>query len=257
MSEKAVEVPSQPVQSVLVDEKDRGDVDAVLFTPTQLAVAALFGTPIAAGLFWFFNNRALGRRHPSLAFAAGAALTLGPFAVATWLQKELFAIAVLVLWPLGYGLTSSLTFPKRAARSWFVVAAVSLGVVFVMMQSEAWMNVKGAVVPRPTVDEVAVAGNVTVVFGKDVDGTVALAVADALDDAGLGKAGHLRLRMSNDVGTEPVLRMTVPRGGDDVVNAGKGVASVAADAIGACLRMRLLLPSGAEVASGRACSRAH
>lgn len=254
------DLPSEPVQPVVVDERGRaaGDGDAVLFTPFQIAVAALFGTPIAAGLFWFFNTRALHRRHASLAFVAGAALTLGPFAAGTYLQRELFGVAVLVLWPLGYGVTASLRFPQRRARSWAVVVAVSLGVVVFLMQTEAWLNVRGAVVPRPPVGAVATAGNVYVNFEEgDVDVDDATAVAAALDDAGVGKEGLLRLHMTNAVGTEPVLQLAVPRGGDDVVEAGKAVAHIAAGALGGCLRLRLLLPNGAEVASGRACSPRH
>ena len=166
------ELPTQPVQPV-ADERERaGDaVDAVLFTPAQLGVVALFGTPIAAGLLWFWNVRALGRRHAGLAFVAGALLTLVPFALGVAVDRALFGVAVVVCWPLGYGLCASLAFPPRAARPWALALVVAGVVAAVVVGAEAAFDVRGQVLPRPPVDVDTVVGGV---------GTVVVVVATAV-----------------------------------------------------------------------------
>jgi hypothetical protein len=53
-----------------------------LYSPAQVALASLFGAPLAGGILLYLNQRRLGRARPGLALLAGLGLTAAMVAIA-------------------------------------------------------------------------------------------------------------------------------------------------------------------------------
>jgi hypothetical protein len=230
-----------------------------VFTPPQLAAAALVGTPITAGLLWFLNGRSQGSRRAWLAFVVGFVATLAPFAVAHLSHQRGLASFAFVIWPLGYGILGRLGEGERVrpARSWWLVLPTSVMVLGLLVVIESELAVRGAVVPLLESTDVGTSGNVSVdVKNSKVDPRVAADVAAALDAAGFAKEGALRLRLlRTDVGQRYLLKLRLNQVDEKIVRSAQGLAAVVADAVHGCVDVRLVSPGEAVLASGQSCPR--
>lgn len=251
--------PVLPVQSVaeVQTPAEPLDEDGAVFTPPQLAAAALIGTPITAGLLWFLNGRSLGSRRAWWAFVVGFVATLTPFAIAHLSHHRSLASLAFVVWPLGYGLLGRFREGERVrpARSWWLVLPTSLMVLVLLVGIESQLAVRGAVVPMLDATDVGTAGNVSVaVNSSEVDPRVAADVATALDAAGFAKEGALRLRLlRTEDGQRYLLKLRLNQVDEQIVRSSQGLAAVVAGAVHGCVDVRLVNPAEVVLASGQSC----
>jgi len=250
--------PALPVQPVAEGQTPAELLDehGAVFTPPQLAAAALVGTPITAGLLWFLNGRSLASRRAWLAFVVGFVATLAPFAVAHLSHQRGLASFAFVIWPLGYGILGRLGEGERVrpARSWWLVLPTSVMVLGLLVVIESELAVRGAVVPLLEATDVGISGNVSVHVNNEVDSGVAVDVAAALDAAGFAKEGALRLRLlRTDDGQRYLLKLRLNQVDEKIVHSAQGLAAVVADAVHGCVDVRLVSPGEAVLASGQSC----
>ncbi|MDP2342753.1 MAG: hypothetical protein Q8O67_17485 [Deltaproteobacteria bacterium] len=235
------------------------DDDPALFSWLQVGAAALFGTPITAGVLWSINARALGWRSPWVGVVVGAVATLVPVVVAHWLRSPFFVIAVFALWPTLAAIANDAAFGSVAPhrrRSHIGVVLGIVAVVVVLVKTETLLKVRGVLVPIPeNLPATTVhAGSVSVTLGDGVSMDDGDRAARFLDQAGFARVGQLALRLGRD-DKGYVARLRVPAPVDEAVLAsGRSVGRALATALGECVTTSLVrAEDDLQLASGRSC----